>query len=186
MTWVAAKTVLPDFCAEAGPSNDILSLPEKNPISLFLALFTTILMQEIVFQTNLYATQEGKQFTPLTLEELYRSLAINLLMGIKSMPSYRDYWSSFEDLHDAYISKQMPVKRFSWILSHLHLNDNTVQPKHGDDNFDKLYKVRPFLSTLGNNFLAAIKPGQNQAIDESMIKFKGRSSIKQYMPKKSP
>lgn len=84
-------------------------------------------MEEIVFQTNLYAMQEGKHFTPLTLEELYKFLAINLLMGIKRLPSYRDYWSSFEDLHDAYISKQMSVKRFSWILSRLHLNDNTVQ-----------------------------------------------------------
>lgn len=187
ITWVAkgaTKTVLPDFCAEAGPSDDILSLEEKTPISLFLALFTSVLMQEIVFQTNLYSTQEGKQFTPLTLEELYRFLAINLLMGIKRMPSYRDYWSSFEDLHDNYISKQMSVKRFSWILSHLHLNDNSMKPKYGEKNYDKLFKVRPFLSTLGETFLSAIKPGQNQAIDESMIKFKGRSSIKQYMPKK--
>lgn len=38
VTWVprdATKSVLPDFCDEAGPSEDILLLPEKNPISLF-------------------------------------------------------------------------------------------------------------------------------------------------------
>lgn len=49
VTWVprgATKTILPDFCEEAGPLEDILSLPEKNPISLFLALFTDILVEE--------------------------------------------------------------------------------------------------------------------------------------------
>lgn len=78
------------------------------------------------------------------------------------------------------------MKRFFWILSHHHLNDNSVQSKHGEENFDKLYKVRPLLSILGTNCLADVKHGQNQAIDESMIKFKGRSSIKQHMPKKNP
>ncbi|CAI6357631.1 unnamed protein product [Macrosiphum euphorbiae] len=50
----------------------------------------------------------------------------------------------------------MPVNRFSWLLSHLHLNDNS----------------------------AVYNPNRIVAIDESMIKFKGRHSSKQYMPKK--
>ncbi|GFV56862.1 piggyBac transposable element-derived protein 4 [Trichonephila clavipes] len=33
-------------------------------------------------------------------------------------------------------------------------------------------------------FLKVFKPGQKQAIDENMIKFRERSSLKQYIPKK--
>lgn len=103
VTWVprgATKSALPDSCEEAGPSEDILLLPEKKSNFSFLALFTKILVEEIVFQTNLYTTQEGKQFTSLALDEMHEFLAINMLIRIKRMQSYRDYWSPFEDLHD--------------------------------------------------------------------------------------
>ncbi|GBM01711.1 PiggyBac transposable element-derived protein 4 [Araneus ventricosus] len=179
-----ARTEVPDFIEYSGPSEEILELDDHSPLALFLALFSMSIMESIVFQTNLYSTQKGKNFSPLTQNELYRFLAINLAMGLKKMPSYRDYWSSCEVLHDSYISKAMSVKRFAWILSHLHLNDNTVQPKRGDALFDKLYKLRPLLSHLSERFLSAFRPSKCQSIDESMVKFKGRSSLKQYMPKK--
>jgi hypothetical protein len=38
--------------------------------------------------------------------------------------------------------------------------------------------------TLSENFEKCLLPSQQLAVDESMIKFKGRSSLKQYMPKK--
>jgi hypothetical protein len=39
----------------------------------------------------------------------------------------------------------MSVNRFSWFLSHLHINENLLAPKRNEPNFDKLYKVRPLL-----------------------------------------
>lgn len=187
VNWVKkgkARTDVPKFTEVSGPSEEILDLDDHSPLSLFLALFSITLMENIVFQTNLYSTQEGKQFTAVTFKELCRFIAINLAMGIKKMPSYRDYWSSSEVLHDNYISKAMNVKRFAWILSHLHLNDNSLQPKRGDPLFDKLYKLRPLLTHLAERFLSVFRPSEYQAIDESMVKFKGRSSLRQYMPKK--
>lgn len=41
------------------------------------------------------------------------------------------------------------------------------------------------LTHLPQVFLSVFKPNQNQLVDESMIKFKCRCSIKQYMPQKS-
>lgn len=73
-------------------------------------------------------------------------LGINILMGIKPLPSYRDYWSSSPDLHDDYLSKLMSVNRFGWLLSHIHLNDNNLMPGRDQPNYDKLYKLRPFLN----------------------------------------
>nr|CAH7747061.1 unnamed protein product [Callosobruchus chinensis] len=57
-------------------------------------------------------------------------------------------------------------------------------PKRDDPNFDKLYKVKPFLEKVKDNFQKHYKLHRNIAVDESMIKFKGRSSLKQFMPKK--
>jgi hypothetical protein len=82
---------IPEFLSEFGTSEEILSLEDKSPVSLFLSMLTIGFLESIVFQTNLYATQKGKTFLPLKLGEMYKFLTINLLMGIKKLPSYRDY-----------------------------------------------------------------------------------------------
>ena len=78
----------------------------------------------------------------------------------------------------------MGRNRFRAILSHLHLNDNTRMPQRGDEGFDKLYKVRPLLERVRINSQLCYQPHQQLAVDEAMILFKGRSSLKQYMPLK--
>nr|CAH7730523.1 unnamed protein product [Callosobruchus chinensis]CAH7746626.1 unnamed protein product [Callosobruchus chinensis] len=105
-------------------------------------------------------------------------------MGVKKLPSLKDYWSSQEEIRDSYISKVISRDRFYWLLSHLHFSDNSLQPKKGDQNFNKLYKLGSLLTTLSRTYKEFYSPTEFQAIDESMIKYKGRSSMKQYMPAK--
>ncbi|KAK9737930.1 Transposase IS4 [Popillia japonica] len=73
-------------------------------------------VKHITFQTNLYAEQvyqlTNKRYSQTNLTEVKTFIGLNLLMGIKKSPSYRDYWSVNEDLQDPYISKFMPVNRF--------------------------------------------------------------------------
>ena len=149
----------------------------ESPYEMFLQLFSKDLLEHLVFHTNLYATQSGKNFIPVTEEELRVFLGINIIMGIKQLPSYRDYWSSNPQLRDSYISPLMTVNRFGWLLSNFHTNDNTLALKAGDPGYDKLHKLRPVLDTLGKNFKESYHPGEHQSVDESMIKFKGRSKI---------
>lgn len=175
------EQIITEFSDASGPSDCITELEHPTPVDIFKKIFPEELLNIIVFQTNLYATQEGKRFTPTTPSEINTFLGINLLMGIKRQPSYRDYWSSLPGLHDHYISTLMNVNRFGWLLSHMHLNDNSVHPKRGFPDYDKLYKLRPMIEMLSQTFLKCYRPSKYQAIDESMIKFKGRSSLKQYM-----
>jgi len=112
-------------------------------------------------------------------------LGLNILMGIKRLPSYyRDYWSTGPYLNDPFISKQMTVNRFGWFLSNLHCNDSSLEPKRGSPSFDKLYKLRTVIEKLSESFLKSKNLTQNLTVDESMVKFKGRSTIEQYMPQK--
>ena len=55
-------------------------------------------------------------------------------------------------------------------------------PAPGSDDFDQLYKIRPFLEDLKTNFKLQYDPHREQAVDEALVKFKGRTSLKQYMP----
>lgn len=116
------------FIANAPPGPNI---PDDlyDPVSFFHCLFTEEFIEHLVFQTNLYAQQQQKPYEPCNSKSMKAFLAINILMGIKKQASYKDYWSSNEQLRDSYISSIMPVNRFSWFLSHLHVNENNLQPK---------------------------------------------------------
>lgn len=48
-----------------------------------------------------------------------------------------------------------------------------------------MYKLRPMISELNTIFQEETENSSKQSIDECMVKFKGRSSLKQYMPKKT-
>ncbi|KFM74738.1 hypothetical protein X975_04463, partial [Stegodyphus mimosarum] len=93
ITWEKREEALvnPEFSDRTGPSVEVLSMEDKSLIEPFLFLFEMTLMETIVFQTNLYATQKKKPFNSLNLSEFLKFLGINLLMGIKRIPSYRDY-----------------------------------------------------------------------------------------------
>ena len=96
----------------------------------------------------------------------------------------RSYWSTSWPFANENFSSVMSSRRFELILKFLHLNDSEVQPARGEPAYDKLYKVRPFLSQVLENYKLNYKPHQQLSIDESMISYKGRLSFIQYMPKK--
>lgn len=114
-----------------------------SPIEYFLVLFPDTLMEKITYETNLYCSQQrggACNFIPTDVKELKTFFGINILMGVKKMPSYRDFWSSDPMLRDNYISSAA-VNRFGWLLSNFHINDNQKMPKSGEPGFDKLYKI---------------------------------------------
>lgn len=101
---------------------------------------------------------EIKPYKRTDEREIKAFFGINLLMEIKRIPSYKDYWSSFPELRDSYISFLMTVKRLGWFIGNFHLNDNYVMPDRKSTEFDKLYKVRPFLEHVSNNFSRYLLP----------------------------
>ncbi|XP_043464126.1 piggyBac transposable element-derived protein 4-like [Leptopilina heterotoma] len=170
------------FNEECGPIN--ISENIQLPSHIFRLFFSDNFIDIIVEQTNLYSEQSDTSFVKTTKEEVLKFIPINIVMGIKRLPAIRDYWSTNPQLHDSFISSIMPVNRFFSILSCLHFNDNSIAPKRNEPGFDKLFKIRPMLTELSENFLKYYNHTKNQSIDESMIKFKGRSTLKQYMPQK--
>jgi hypothetical protein len=78
------------------------------------------------------------------------------------------------------VRNTMSRKRFENTLSFLHVNDTNNIPANCKD---KLYKLRPFINAI-NDRLPALYNVNRVSVDESMILFKGRSSIKQYNPMK--
>ena len=100
------------------------------------------------------------------------------------LPTINDYWRKDGIFHYQAIANRITRDRFYEIHRYLHFVDNSTLAGYGEPDYDKLGKVRPILTVLNERFLEVYQPGCHQSIDEAMVPFKGRSSLKQYMPKK--
>lgn len=180
---------IPEFRENVGPA--VACSAEMSPLDYFLLFVDNRMLTSIVRETNRFAVQcltaNGKDpnsWAAMTLEELKASLGLIIAMSIHSLPSLRDYWMDDWVLGVPEFAKVMPRNRFLDINRYLHLNDNSKMPARESPDADKLFKLRPFLESLQVNFTRCYNPHKEQAIDEAMIKYKGRTSLKQYMPMK--
>ena len=78
----------------------------------------------------------------------------------------------------------MVKDRFCLILSFLHLSNNQEQPARDNPAYDPVFKIRPFVDSLVNNFKSTFHPGKNVAIDEAMVAWRGPLSFRVYNPDK--
>lgn len=104
-------------------------------------------------------------------------LIINAYYNV--LPSMRLYWSDNENFHNKRISDIMPLKRFLKIIRFLHLNDNMKIPPRSSLTFDKLYKIKTMIEYLNTVFPEICSPSRFMSVDESMIAFTGRTTMKQ-------
>ena len=75
----------------------------------------------------------------------------------------------------------MTRESFKEILQNIHFADNSKSNKESD----KGSKIRPLIDHFNKVFPEAMSDDSEQTIDEHMmVKFKGRSSMKQYLKKK--
>jgi hypothetical protein len=138
------------------------------------------IVDHIVYQSNLYAVQKGHTLK-LKREELISFIGVNFLMGYHQLPSIKHFWSTQPDLGVSVVQQTMSRNRFQEILRYLHLNDNSkITPQCKD----KCFKLRPLIDSLNATFCSVYRGTREWSVDESMVLFKGRNSMKQYNPKK--
>ena len=74
------------------------------------------IVENIVYQKNLYANQKGKHWSPFTEQELFRFAGITFVMGCHKLPSWTHYWKNDRDLSVQVVSETMPRNRSASIL----------------------------------------------------------------------
>ena len=129
------------------------------------------LLELIVKQSNLYLRRNGRNFT-FAKKELKLFLRTNFAMAINKLPTVAIYWRVDNLIINDGIQNTMIRNRFCEILQNLHFADNRK-----DDKTDKVFKTGPGIDPLIPEILIS-------SIDENMVKFKGRSGIKQYTTSK--
>ena len=124
------------------------------------------------------------QWTQVTVPELQAYMGFMILMGIVHLPSIYDYWKKDEVFHYSPVASRISRDRFFELHRYLHFADNSILSPPGDPGYDKLGKIKPVIDRLREVFKTVYCPHKNVSVDEAMIPFKGRSTMKQYMPLK--
>ena len=147
-----------------------------SPIEIFSLVIGLEELLELIFeQSNLYARQNGRNFT-VTKKELKAYLAINFVMAINKLPTIGEYWRVDNLVGNDSIQNTIIRSRFCEILQNLHFADNRK-----DDKTDKAFKMRPVIDHLNSKFADVLSNDTKQRIDEHMVKFKRTSRMKQYI-----
>lgn len=165
------------------------TLYDGSPIDFYHLIVDQNIINNIVIETNKYAAQKiaSKVISPHSrlnkwydTNESEMKCFLGLLMwtGLVSLPSYDLYWST-SVIFKTEFSTFMSRNRFEILLQMIHFADNS----QADPN-NRLYKLGRVINDVMTNSNNCMQPYDSFCIDESLIKFMGRLSFKQYIKNK--
>ncbi|XP_018785568.1 PREDICTED: piggyBac transposable element-derived protein 4-like [Bactrocera latifrons] len=106
-------------------------------------------------------------------------LGCMIIMSYNRLPSIRHYWSKHYSIGNDAIKSAITRDRFQLLSSKMYF----ASPEK-PEGASKLHYIEDMLAYLKSRFLSSRMESAYQSIDESMTKFKGRFSMKQYLPLK--
>lgn len=164
------------YCQTSRLSNN--EITENYPITYFLKYVPNTLFENIVQYTNMYAIQNGTtSFQPTNLSEMKAFFGLTIIAGTLRFPRLSMYWN--RKLKVNVFTETMTLKRFFKLRTHVHCVDN-LAPRNSED---KLWKVRPIFDSVLKR-CRELDIETNVCVDEQIMPFKGKLSLKQYIKNK--
>lgn len=160
----------------------------SNVLDYFQIFFSENLVGDIVDTTNSYyrhlsanndISSSLKNWSDTTINEMFTFLALTLIMSRMKKLSIKEYWSTNDVLRTDIFNKHMSQGRYTVLLKMLYFSN-----KKSERSEDRLAKIRGLFDKLREIFQKSFSPFRNLCIDESLLLFKGRLFLKQYIPSK--
>ncbi|KAK9739516.1 Transposase IS4 [Popillia japonica] len=120
---------------------------QNGPLQRFLNFFDEDFIQMIVTESNKYAQQRNRK-TNIKNFEVKSFIGVLLFSGYVQVPRRRMLWEREQDTYNKLIAESISRDRFEYILSYIHLADNTNL-----DQSDKFAKVGPLFDHLKYKFI---------------------------------
>ena len=157
-------------------------MPEflHKPYEFFLQMLTIEMLEDIVYQTNLYARQKDVSTAfSFDIQDLMVFVGIILYMGVVHMPSLDDYWAVHTRISQ--VTDYMSSKRFKQVRSTIHFNNN----ENAKSSTDRFFKIRPLFTGITRQF-QQVKETPQQSVDEVMVAYKGTmaGNLRQFIANK--
>ena len=159
------------------------------PLSV-LMLFFIEMFHLLVEQTNVYYQQyldrqagPSRPLPDITLLDMTTFVALALQMGHKLKDTLHDYWSRLRHLHTPFYGEAMAWDRFLQTLHFFAFCRHSQRPDEGEE-YDQLWKLATVFYKLNMAYAKFYNVLEHLAVDEVIVKFKGRVIFRQYIPKK--
>ena len=117
------------------------------------------------------------------ISDMKAYVALQIAMGLCQKHELADYWEKYW-LTSVNFSDVMSKNRYFLLNSFIYfVNNDELRPHQSEEGFDKLYRVKSLMDLCEPRYRCnkVYAPVRDLAIDESVIKFKGRVSFRQYM-----
>lgn len=149
-------------------------LPDATtPFELLQLFLPQDLMEEFVRHTNAAAPRDWK---PISTSELFAFIGAHVFMGIDRLPALEMYWS--EDFGHSLLANVFSRDRFKTLQRYFRV----VEDDEEASERDPMPRVRALADKLNEIFRKHYTPSVNLTIDETIVAFKGRARMKQYLP----
>ena len=117
----------------------------------FVKFIDQDILRLICTESNRYALQKDvSKPLNLSIQELEIFLGICIYMSLVKLNTFRKYWST--DANVPAVRDFMSLKRFELIKSCLHFANAEAMPGKDSPNYDRIFKIRPFLDKLNARF----------------------------------
>ncbi|XP_064108750.1 piggyBac transposable element-derived protein 5-like isoform X1 [Macrobrachium nipponense] len=156
----------------------------------FIQLFLTReLLEYLVAETADYArycreelqTTLSYRWQGCNLMDMAHFLGLHIFFGITPAVDVRQYWRRNFFLSTPNVPDIMPRDSFLALNRYFNAFNRRAIPRN---NPDRLILVRPVLDYIRERSQFLVVPSQNLSLNEGMMPYKGRLSIKVYNPKK--
>ncbi len=152
-------------------------------IQAFLAVFPKSLFMCISICTNgrlaLFAEKKKRDIPQTDNSEIMLVVGITLMMSYNHVPRMSMLLSSDKSLRNEAVASAISRDRFWLLFSKLYFNSPKKPASAG-----KTYYMDELLNCLKYTFNRVRSESSRQSIDEALVKFEGRSAIKQFMKDK--
>ena len=196
VTWSSSPvSKMQRLCFTGNTGLQITLQDPDDPLEYFKSFMTTEILDTVALETNRRAAQlqakpglkafsRIRQWVDMTMEELKSFIALLLYMGVIWKPELKLYWTTKPMFETPYVRRLMTEKRFSLLMKCLHFVNSDVLAPAASKAEKSLNKIRPFFDALIQRFSSVYTPSANVAVDESLMLWKGRLAMKQYIPLK--
>jgi hypothetical protein len=131
------------------------------------------LVATIAANTNLYAASKGAPAGWATsVAEIWRYIAVHIFMGIVDLPQMHMYWEA--DYRQQYVVTAFTRRRFDDLLRYFHI----AKPTPTGVAHTAIDKIEPLHTRCLQTFRDYLLPRRELTVDETMVRFKGRSTWK--------
>ena len=190
---------LPDYAPieiEGAPEHGNADLPSnidpQSPIEIFSLFFDDFILEVLAKNTNAYAVShqpattllQQRVWKPTSVSELKAFIAAHIWMGLHPEPAIEDYWNTDPTKGPLHLNltSHMPRNRFQQLDRFFHISPPNDPSTFVDQSpFDKL---EPLGEHLRERFKLFWSIGTHLTVDETIVRFMGRSKETVNIPSK--